>query len=85
MRTSAEDTKLVLARWHADMAHLREMILQMGWDVYERYMDKEIGQHTERVLAGDNMDYERGVVAGLRRALAIPQEVIANTQAARDN
>lgn len=60
-------------------------MLQMGWDVYERYIDKEVTQHTERVLAGDNMDYERGVVAGLRRALAIPQEVIANTQAARDN
>lgn len=80
-----EDQKLVLMRWHADMAHLREMMQQVGWDVYLGYMDKVIAEHTERVLSGTNMDYERGVVAGLRRALALPQEVIVNTQAARDN
>jgi hypothetical protein len=80
-----EDPKLEMMRWHADMAHLREMIQQTGWDTYQRYVDKVIGEHTERVLSGTDMDYERGVVAGLRRALSLPSEVIVNTQAARDN
>lgn len=67
------------------MAHLRDLLKQTGWDTYQAYMSKVIDEHTERVLAGSNMDYERGVVAGLRRALSLPQEVIANTQQARDN
>ena len=80
-----EDPKLVMLRWHADMAHLRDLLQQEGWDTYQRYMDKVIGEHVERVLSGAAMDYERGVVAGLRRALSLPAEVISNTQQARDN
>ena len=87
----AEDPKLVLVKWHADVAHLHDLLHREGWDTYMGYVNRVITEEMERTLAippglaGGVSDYQRGVIAGLRRAIQLPTEIIKNTQHARNN
>ena len=79
----------VLLKWHADVAHLRDLMRHEGWERYLGFAEKVLNEEIENTLlippdapAGLSA-YQRGVVAGIRRALNIPAEVIRNTDLAR--
>lgn len=76
-------------RWHADMAHLRDLVQQEGWDTYQAYAHKVITENIETLITGDQQGsataWRQGYIMGLRRALQLPHEVIKNTQHARGN
>lgn len=82
----ADLAREVMLRWHADTAHLRDMMRSEGWERYIAFVEKVEREVVEQMLShppGFPTDFERGMVAGLRRALQIPQEVIKNTEATR--
>ena len=87
----ADDPKLVLLKWHTDVAHLRELLHQEGWDKYTLYVDRVINEQIEQLLntppgmPQGMTDFQRGVITGLRRAVQIPHEIIKNVEVARAN
>jgi hypothetical protein len=84
-----EDQKIVLARWHANVAHLRDMMQTPGWDTYIEFTDRVIAESVETLLTidppGPATDWRKGYIAGLKRAVQIPAEVMKNTKEAGRN
>lgn len=86
-----EDPKLVLLKWHEQSAHFRELMQHAGWEMFMDYAGKVVAEETERLhavppgLAGGVSDYQRGVIAGLRRAVGLPAEIVKNTEFVRGN
>ena len=88
---NTDDPKLKLLKWHESSAHLRELMQFNGWESYLNYVELVVREEETRLhaippgLSGGISDYQRGVIAGLRRAVGIPAEVIKNTEYARSN
>lgn len=78
-----------LVKWHQNVAHLRDLLQQTGWDTYKEYVDKVIVENTEALITSDlpgpATDWRKGYIMGLRRALQLPSEVVKNMKLARDN
>jgi hypothetical protein len=78
----------VLVKWQLQVAHLRDMMRQQGWDVYLGFLGTITTEQNEALLglppgtAPGTLDYYRGYVAGLRRAANLPQEILSNHQRA---
>lgn len=86
MDTSAPD-KFTLVKWHEDSAALRDLLHQPGWDTLSTYWNA-LTQHAIETLIngsapGPATDWQKGYVAGLRKAAQTPHEIIKNTGQAR--
>lgn len=81
----AEDN-VALLKWQTDLFHIRELVNQQGWDVYQGYVDRVVDEQVEHLLqmppglTPGTVDYYRGVIAGLRRAKDLAGELIRNDQ-----
>lgn len=66
-----------LQKWVHDMHLFSELIRTPGWDRHRGYMEKEEFDAMNRIIrTGENVEYERGYINGLRFAVAHPQLVI---------
>jgi hypothetical protein len=76
----------VLVKWQIQVAHLRDLMRQQGWDVYLGFLNTVTHEQNETLLGlppgttSGTLDYYRGYVAGLRRAANLPQEILSNAQ-----
>lgn len=70
------------AAWIHDMHLFSEMIRTPGWDRHRGYMEKEEFDATNKIIRdGENVEYLRGYIQGLRFAVAHPQLVIERLKA----
>ena len=65
------------AKWAADAALLTELVGSQGWDRFVEYLGKEEYDCTEHLIStGNNADFTRGYILGLRKAADIPLRII---------
>lgn len=71
----------------ADSLMLADLLRAQGWDTFLRIMEQVEKEATDALIlanTSNSSEYTRGYIMGLRRAKALPQEIVRNAARARN-
>lgn len=80
----APDFKADALRLSAHAALMRDLTHTPGWQCFVGYVHRMLDDARERAIHRGAGDFEKGVVAGIRDCLRIPETIMWSEQARRN-